>query len=270
MRAVSKMYSVKRKNIAVFIGAEDQNTESENTAPKEQTNGVESVSVAEGGEVGVHVGQKEDDKEEERNTTFSIYRRNESDQKGWTNEVKVFDLDTGEPHTHTCTHTSTCTCTYACTYIYEHVQLVYRYTVFIHTTCTCSCIFMCIHITTFMHTYMYMYVCNMHAYIYNVYTRMHVHVHISLEYMYTCTKCMYHFVRVLCVYLGLWSSQPTSGTTPPPSVDFSFTCVDKTRTVVFGGYQPETGITSDTFVLDTDTWVSCVGMHSSFVRIIHV
>ena len=40
--------------------------------------------------------------ESEENTTFLIYKRNEADPKGWTNEVKVFDLDTGEYNSHLC------------------------------------------------------------------------------------------------------------------------------------------------------------------------
>ena len=47
-----------------------------------------------------------------------------------------------------------------------------------------------------------------------------------------------------------------SGCIPPPSVDFSFIGVDKRRAVVFGGYQPPSGITNDTFLLDMDAWVS--------------
>ena len=54
---------------------------------------------------------------------------------------------------------------------------------------------------------------------------------------------------------GTWTSQPTTGCVPPPCVDFSFTCVDGRRAVVFGGYQPQTGITNDTYLIDMDTWV---------------
>lgn len=53
----------------------------------------------------------------------------------------------------------------------------------------------------------------------------------------------------------MWTSQPTSGTLPPPCVDFSFTSPDKKKAVVFGGFQPPTGITFDTFILDMETWV---------------
>ena len=41
----------------------------------------------------INDGQKDDS--EVVNTTFTIYKRDKSDQKGWTNEVKVFDLETG-------------------------------------------------------------------------------------------------------------------------------------------------------------------------------
>ena len=65
---------------------------------------------------------------------------------------------------------------------------------------------------------------------------------------------------------GIWTSQPTTGSVPPPCVDFSFTCVDKRRAVVFGGYQPQTGITNDTFLLDMDTWVSIYSGTSNACR----
>ena len=45
------------------------------------------------GEEEVREGKEE---EEEANASFDIYKRNETDKKGWTNEVKVFDLDTGK------------------------------------------------------------------------------------------------------------------------------------------------------------------------------
>ena len=43
-------------------------------------------------------GEKEEEEEdiEECNTTISVYKRNQGDVKGWTNEVKVFDLDTSK------------------------------------------------------------------------------------------------------------------------------------------------------------------------------
>ena len=141
---------------------EDQNT---NTAPKEQTNGVESVSVAEGGEVGVHVGQKEDDGEEERNTTFSIYRRNESDQKGWTNEVKVFDLDTGKPYTYTCTHTSTIYTVHVHVCMHAHT-CTNMYSIQVHSVHT-HYIFMHIHVYTYNHIHVRI-------------AHLHVHVHVRV------------------------------------------------------------------------------------------
>ena len=109
----------------------------------------------------------EEEMAEDSDTTFSIYKQSESDAKGWTNEVKIFDLDTSES-----------TVSYSMVYIY------------------------------------------------------------------------------LSLFAGLWSSQPTSGSLPPPCVDFSFTSPDKKKAVVFGGYQPPDGITNDTFLLDMETWVS--------------
>ena len=42
------------------------------------------------------VEEGEGDESEERNTTFTVYKRSDTDSKGWTNEVKVFDLDTSK------------------------------------------------------------------------------------------------------------------------------------------------------------------------------
>ena len=71
--------------------------ESETTAAPDPQPGDEQSPAEEGEEVKEkeeEVKEKEDS--EECNTTFSIYRRNETDPKGWTNEVKIFDLDTSE------------------------------------------------------------------------------------------------------------------------------------------------------------------------------
>jgi hypothetical protein len=129
--------------------AAETKTAGQDSGPETSAQGIEQESQEEKSpkpEEEEVVKEKEDIKE--RNTTFTIYKRDQSDPKGWTNEVKVFDLDTRR-----------------------------------------------------------------------------------------------------------WSSQPTSGSIPPPSVDFSFTSPDKKKAVVFGGYQPPTGITNDTFLLDMETWV---------------
>lgn len=86
---------------------EEQDKAEETSSQKEQSSG--SVSLPEvAGEVSVKDDQ-EAEEEEEMNTTFSIYKRNESDQKGWTNEVKIFDLVTGKAHIQ---------CTYTCIHVY--------------------------------------------------------------------------------------------------------------------------------------------------------
>ncbi len=51
-----------------------------------------------------------------------------------------------------------------------------------------------------------------------------------------------------------------SGEGPPPCVDFSFTRVDEHRVIVFGGFQPELGTTSDAYVLDMETWVGMLSI----------
>lgn len=71
-----------------------QNTTEEKQKQDDKKNGVEGVPKLEEGE-SVGGGDTEGASEEESNASFSFYKRNDSDQKGWTNEVKVFDLDTG-------------------------------------------------------------------------------------------------------------------------------------------------------------------------------
>ena len=56
---------------------------------------------------------------------------------------------------------------------------------------------------------------------------------------------------------GTWSSPEVSGDCPPPCVDFSFNCIDDRLTVLFGGYQPESGASSGAYILDMELWVSC-------------
>ena len=46
------------------------------------------------------------------------------------------------------------------------------------------------------------------------------------------------------------------GELPPPCVDFSFTCLDESRTLMYGGFQPESGTSSEAYVLNMETWVS--------------
>ena len=60
------------------------------------------------------------------------------------------------------------------------------------------------------------------------------------------------------VYLlapGTWSTPATTGTPPPPCVDFTFTMVDGHRAVLFGGYQPDTGTVADAYIIDMEKWV---------------
>ena len=55
---------------------------------------------------------------------------------------------------------------------------------------------------------------------------------------------------------GEWSTPEVSGDQPPPCVDFSFLSIDNHRAVVFGGFQPDKGAVSETYVLDMASWVS--------------
>ena len=46
------------------------------------------------------------------------------------------------------------------------------------------------------------------------------------------------------------------GELPPPCVDFSFTSLDEYRTLMYGGFQPESGTSSEAYILNMETWVS--------------
>ena len=49
-----------------------------------------------------------------------------------------------------------------------------------------------------------------------------------------------------------------TGTRPPPCDDFSFTMVDESHAVLFGGYHSGPGRTNDVYMLDLSRMVSCV------------
>ena len=49
------------------------------------------------------------------------------------------------------------------------------------------------------------------------------------------------------------------GTRPPPCIYFSFTMVDESHAVLFGGYS-DSGLTNDVYMLDLSRMVSCVGL----------
>ena len=53
---------------------------------------------------------------------------------------------------------------------------------------------------------------------------------------------------------GEWSSPAVTGTKPPPFSRFSFTKVDSSRAVVYGG-RTDRGLKSDAYVLELDKWV---------------
>ena len=56
---------------------------------------------------------------------------------------------------------------------------------------------------------------------------------------------------------GTWSSPTITGTRPPPCFDFSFTMVDESHAVLFGGFS-DSGRTNDVYMLDLSRMVSCV------------
>lgn len=84
----------KKKTVVIQLPVSfELSSTSEETAIAESSNGA-SLPKLESEDVLAKEGT--DEPEEEINMTYLIYKRNESDQKGWTNEVKVFDLDTGK------------------------------------------------------------------------------------------------------------------------------------------------------------------------------
>lgn len=53
----------------------------------------------------------------------------------------------------------------------------------------------------------------------------------------------------------MWSTPDVVGDIPPPCVDFSFLSIDDHRAVVFGGFQPDKGAVSETYILNMEKWV---------------
>ena len=51
-----------------------------------------------------------------------------------------------------------------------------------------------------------------------------------------------------------------TGTRPPPCQDFSFTMVDESHAVLFGGDHSGSGRTNDVYMLDLSRMVSCVDL----------
>ena len=60
--------------------------------------------------------------------------------------------------------------------------------------------------------------------------------------------------------VGTWSSPETTGPRPPPCAGFSFTKVDLSRAVLFGGEQKRSRV-NEVHILDMDNWVSRYGIH---------
>ena len=59
-------------------------------------------------------------------------------------------------------------------------------------------------------------------------------------------------------HAGTWSSPTVTGTRPPPCEYFSFTMVDESHAVLFGGVHSGSGYTNDVYMLDLSRMVSCV------------
>ena len=61
----------------------------------------------------------------------------------------------------------------------------------------------------------------------------------------------------MCFLSGTWSSPTITGTRPPPCQNFSFTMVDESHAVLFGG-SSDSRWTNDVYMLDLSRMVSCV------------
>ena len=60
--------------------------------------------------------------------------------------------------------------------------------------------------------------------------------------------------------VATWSSPETTGPRPPPCAGFSFTKIDSSRVVLFGGRQRHHRV-NEVHILDMKNWVSRYGMH---------
>lgn len=58
------------------------------------------------------------------------------------------------------------------------------------------------------------------------------------------------------MFSGKWTTPVVHGELPPPCVDFSFTYLGDYRTLMYGGFQPESGTSNEAYVLNMETWVS--------------
>ena len=62
------------------------------------------------------------------------------------------------------------------------------------------------------------------------------------------------------VSVGTWSCPPTTGDKPPPCAWFTFTKVDDSRVVMFGGFTDHSRI-NDVYILDVKRWVCYHKVH---------
>lgn len=65
---------------------------------------------------------------------------------------------------------------------------------------------------------------------------------------------MYIIYIYIHIYIGEWISPVTSGVRPPPCAAFSFTKVDRSRVVLFGGRQQRERV-NEVHILDMSSWV---------------
>ena len=64
---------------------------------------------------------------------------------------------------------------------------------------------------------------------------------------------------------GVWSCPATTGERPPPCAAFTFTAVDDSRAVLFGGRSGDQGVVNDVYIIDLLTMVRT---HDTLARVL--
>ena len=54
---------------------------------------------------------------------------------------------------------------------------------------------------------------------------------------------------------GVWSCPATAGERPPPRSGFTFTAIDDSKAVLFGGFSGKHGFMNDVYIINLQTMV---------------
>ena len=76
-------------------------------------------------------------------------------------------------------------------------------------------------------------------------------------------------LRLITVSTDEWSAQPTTGEKPPPLSHHTFTKIDHSRAVVFGGLTRNSRL-NDSYILDMETWVWKLWCMCTCIIYIHI